>query len=136
LISVAKMIREVIVLFLGLVVVSALPWDPVDMPGYPLYGLKETQEIENFIVGGSAATLGQFPWQAGLRTGGGQLFCGAVIISNRWVLSAAHCTINRDLVISFRVVVGSVNHQTATEFSLARGVVNHPQYDRDTIANE
>lgn len=55
--------------------------------------------------------------------------------SQRWVLSAAHCTINRDLIISFRVVVGTINHQTGTEFSLAR-VVNHPQYNRDTIAND
>jgi secreted trypsin-like serine protease len=56
-------------------------------------------------------------------------------IFQRWVLSAAHCTITRDLIISFRVVVGTLNRQTGTEFALSR-VVNHPQYNRDTIANE
>lgn len=128
------MLREIFIITLGLVVASALPWDPVETPGYPLYGLN-TREIDSFVVGGSAARAGQFPYQAALRTPAGLFFCGAVIISNRWVLSAAHCTINRDLIISFRVVVGTLNRDTGTEFTLAR-VVNHPQYDRETIANE
>lgn len=75
------MFREVLLVILGLVVVSALPWDPVDTPGYPLYGLK-TKEVEPFVVGGSAARLGQFPYQAALRTPVGMFFCGGVIISN------------------------------------------------------
>lgn len=75
------MIREIFFFILGLVVVSALPWDPVNIPGYPLYGLK-TQEIEQFVVGGSTASLGQFPYQAALRTPAGMFFCGGVIISN------------------------------------------------------
>lgn len=79
--SVAKMLREVLILVLGLLAVNAMPWDPVDLPGYPLYGLKEA-EIDPFIVGGSLATTGQFPYQAALRTPAGLFFCGGVIISN------------------------------------------------------
>lgn len=75
------MFRESFLLVLGLVAVSCLPWDPVDSPGYPLYSLK-TNEVDQFVVGGSAARSGQFPYQAALRTPVGMFFCGGVIISN------------------------------------------------------
>lgn len=75
------MFRESLLLILGLVAVSCVPYDPVDLPGYPLYGLKKT-EVDPFVVGGSAASSGQFPYQAALRTPAGMFFCGGVIISN------------------------------------------------------
>jgi hypothetical protein len=75
------MIRKVLLVVLGLIAVSALPYDPVDTPGYPLYGLK-TKEIDPFVVGGSVASATQFPYQAALRTPAGLFFCGGVIISN------------------------------------------------------
>lgn len=101
----------------------------------PLDGSFNFEEINARVVGGSAAALGQFPWLAALRTPAGMFFCGGVIISNRWLVSAAHCTITRDLIISFRVVVGTIDHRTGTEFTLSR-VVNHPSYNAATIANE
>lgn len=76
------MFHETFFFVLGLAVVCALPWNPVvEAPGYPLYGLKE-QEVEQFIVGGSTAFGGQFPYQAALRTPAGMFFCGGVIVSN------------------------------------------------------
>jgi secreted trypsin-like serine protease len=43
------------------------------------------------ITGGSVAERGQFPWQVGLIIGGSS-FCGGSLISERWVLTAAHCS--------------------------------------------
>lgn len=86
-------------------------------------------------MGGSNAAAGQFPYQASLRTAGNGHFCGGWIHSTRWVVSAAHCTIGRTTGNTFVVVgalqrlTGGVNHPTSA-------VVNHPNYNANTLAND
>merc|ERR1711935_647675 len=44
-----------------------------------------------YIVGGKEAEYaGKFPWQASIQMFGSHI-CGAAIISNRWLVTAAHC---------------------------------------------
>ncbi|KAM4846678.1 prothrombin [Thomomys bottae] len=48
--------------------------------------------MEGRIVGGSNAEIGIAPWQVMLfRKSPQELLCGASLISDRWVLTAAHC---------------------------------------------
>ena len=42
------------------------------------------------IVGGTAATAGEFPYQGLLLSSDG--LCGCVLIQTTWALTAAHCT--------------------------------------------
>jgi len=44
----------------------------------------------SFVIGGRPAQVGQFPWAVqALRSDGTS--CGGTLLSNKWVLSAAHC---------------------------------------------
>ena len=50
------------------------------------------------IVGGSVTEVNEYPWQARLeavRKGStdGEFFCSGSLITDRWVLTAAHCVI-------------------------------------------
>lgn len=44
------------------------------------------------IVGGSQALPGDWPWQVGIASlGSNFIYCGGTLISDQWVVGAAHC---------------------------------------------
>ena len=48
-------------------------------------------QLDGRIVGGFPIDIKQVPWQASLQRNGNHS-CGASIISENWLLTAAHCT--------------------------------------------
>lgn len=87
------------------------------------------------IVGGADAELGQFPYQASLRSDWNFHFCGGTIITDRWVLTAAHCTIWRGTVNTF-VVVGSISLSSGGISYNSSLIINHPDYDSFAISSD
>ncbi|GAA5530669.1 DUF1986 domain-containing protein [Herpetosiphon gulosus] len=89
------------------------------------------------IVGGSAATAGEFPWQARIARNG-SLHCGGSLIAPQWVLTAAHC-VQGFSVSSLSVVMGdhnwTSNEGTEQSRTIAQAVV-HPSYSSSTYDND
>ena len=86
-------------------------------------------------VGGSNVALGQVPFMAALRTLTNIHFCGGSILSNRWILTSATCTIGRP-VNSINILVGSVTLNAGGVTHRSGNITQHPLFDRLTLANE
>uniref|UniRef100_A0A1B0CRR5 Putative trypsin-like serine protease n=1 Tax=Lutzomyia longipalpis TaxID=7200 RepID=A0A1B0CRR5_LUTLO len=96
---------------------------------------KESSGLGSRIVGGNTASPGQFPYQASVRSVLTQEHnCGAVLANNHWLLCAAHCTQGppqNNYIFLGRHFRGS----GGTRFDIAQ-VINHPDYNPSTIAND
>jgi len=86
------------------------------------------------IVGGSAATAGQFPFQVALLESG-SLFCGGVLINANTVLTAAHCSVDYS-ASSVKVRAGSLKYASGGTLVSVSKIVVHPDYDSNTIDND
>lgn len=90
---------------------------------------------ERRIVGGGNVGLGQIPSHASLRTLSNVHFCGASIISNRWIATASHCTINR-AHNAINVIVGTVTLNSGGVTHRSMRIVQHPHFNTFTLQND
>ncbi|CAG4939721.1 unnamed protein product [Colias eurytheme] len=93
-------------------------------------GVKKTTRI----VGGENTKPNEYPMMvAVIEQGSSNVMCGGVIISNRYVLSAAHC-VERKIATSLGVIVGEHDLSTGTETPYTKGyrvmrIDIHPYYN-------
>uniref|UniRef100_A0A665WR23 Coagulation factor IX n=1 Tax=Echeneis naucrates TaxID=173247 RepID=A0A665WR23_ECHNA len=68
------------------------------------------------IVGGKEVTPGEIPWQIALvLCATGDLFCGGSILSERWVITAAHCLVEIQSCFFVRVGEHNIHINDGTE---------------------
>ncbi|XP_058447436.1 trypsin 3A1-like [Malaya genurostris] len=84
------------------------------------------------IVGGVDADIEDFPYQLSLRRSG-SLSCGASVITNRWALSAAHCTSPLPDVSIITLRAGTANRLEGGIIFDVDLIINHPQYNDSTL---
>eukprot|EP00079_Xenopus_tropicalis_P009991 XP_002934450.2 PREDICTED: plasma kallikrein [Xenopus tropicalis] len=98
-------------------------------------GCGEPIEHANRIVGGTDSVLGEWPWQVSmhlrLTASYKKHACGGSIISNQWIVTAAHCFAMHPLPqmwIIYSGVVKLSNITQSTPFSETEQIIIHPHY--------
>ncbi|XP_054623797.1 prostasin-like isoform X2 [Dunckerocampus dactyliophorus] len=89
------------------------------------------------IVGGEDAREGSWPWQVYL-TVSGQFTCGGTLISNEFVLTAAHCINNVPLPL-WTLYLGRHNQSGPNPNEVSRNVsqiIEHPDYQTLPTEND
>ncbi|XP_072409565.1 serine protease hepsin isoform X1 [Chiloscyllium punctatum] len=80
------------------------------------------------IVGGQHAILGKWPWQVSLRFEGSPM-CGGSIITEDWVVTAAHCFPERNRFVSeWTVFTGAIRQSSMGIHSSVDTIVYHSGY--------
>ncbi|XP_075985634.1 venom serine protease-like isoform X2 [Anticarsia gemmatalis] len=96
---------------------------------------------QNRIVNGVETGINEFPMMVGLAdVGRSKIKCGATIISEDYVVTAAHCVMNENLK-SLAVIVGEHDVTTGNETSAAKGYaiaqyIIHPGYTTSNYDND
>lgn len=106
--------------------------------------LQSDRFTDGRIVGGETARPGQFPYQVSLRVpirvNGTQVYthnCGGSIISNRWIVSAAHCTqLGNSNPSRVQIFVGAHNYSNDGQSHTLDRIVNHPRYNSGRFLND
>uniref|UniRef100_A0A0K8RD55 Putative serine protease with signal anchor n=1 Tax=Ixodes ricinus TaxID=34613 RepID=A0A0K8RD55_IXORI len=78
-------------------------------------GRRQQQDIvSERIVNGSTAHADDWPWMVGLYTVDDKFYCGGVLMSNQYVLTAAHCYKDQNTTGFLSVRLGSTNRTNFT----------------------
>ncbi|XP_013881734.1 serine protease 27 [Austrofundulus limnaeus] len=89
------------------------------------------------IIGGTDAKPGSWPWQIALKESD-FFFCGGSVITNEWILTAAHCFQNYDLSkITVHLGVNNLTGPNPNEvIRMISQVVVHPAYNNVNFDND
>ncbi|KAF2791175.1 trypsin [Melanomma pulvis-pyrius CBS 109.77] len=87
------------------------------------------------IVGGVAASQGDFPFIVSLQTSSGSHFCGGSLLNANTVLTAGHCTVGQT-ASSLRVRAGSLNRASGGTLVSVSSIKVHPSFSSSTLDSD
>ncbi|KAH8384708.1 hypothetical protein KR093_005656, partial [Drosophila rubida] len=91
-------------------------------------------QLDGRIVGGTATTIGSFPWQISLQRNGGHS-CGGSIYSGNIIVTAAHCLQSVSASV-LQVRAGSSYWSSGGVVSKVASFRNHEGYNANTMVND
>ncbi|XP_013910871.1 PREDICTED: uncharacterized protein LOC106540319 [Thamnophis sirtalis] len=89
------------------------------------------QSRKSQIVGGQDASTGKWPWQVTILRNL-QPYCGASIISDQWILSAAHCFYKCSPGYTYMALLGThqlFNLSHGAVFARLKKIILHPDFN-------
>jgi secreted trypsin-like serine protease len=91
-----------------------------------------------FVVGGTPATADRYPWMTALLgKKSKQSSCGANLIGDKWVLTAAHCVISSNPGSTQAYIGGlSLTDLSGGELRDVSRIYIHEQYNDETLDND
>ncbi|XP_063635783.1 trypsin alpha-like [Cydia splendana] len=91
-------------------------------------------ELSGQIIGGRASSITRHPYQVSMVLNGNS-FCGGFIISQDYIMTAAHCVNNTD-PSAIRLRAGSTRRDSGGRVVPVASVSVHPQYGRPTFDHD
>nr|XP_012616452.1 transmembrane protease serine 11F [Microcebus murinus] len=98
----------------------------------PLPAYSSTERI---VQGRETAVEGEWPWQASLQLVGAGHQCGASLISNTWLLTAAHCFRKNKDPSKWIATFGTTITPPAVKRSVGK-IIIHENYHKETNEND
>uniref|UniRef100_A0A7N5KAQ5 Proteasome 20S subunit beta 10 n=1 Tax=Ailuropoda melanoleuca TaxID=9646 RepID=A0A7N5KAQ5_AILME len=104
--------------------------------GCGIPAIKPVLSFSQRIVNGENAVPGSWPWQVSLQDRSGFHFCGGSLISQSWVVTAAHCSVSPGRHV---VVLGEYDRSSNAEplqvLSISKAIT-HPSWNPTTLNND
>jgi len=102
-------------------------------------GVPNTMQASTRIVGGEETEIGEYPWQVALLNEWHSNFCGGTLVSDRYVITAAHCTYGKS-AWEIKVLLGDTNLANSTEaihyIEDVAEIRQHEDYNHVTVEND
>ncbi|XP_018024774.1 serine protease 1 [Hyalella azteca] len=87
------------------------------------------------IVGGEPVPEGDAMWQVSVQTRTGAHFCGGTLISDEWVVTAAHCSVNFKAG-AVQVAYGGNTLDSMKAVVPVSRIIVHERYDPNSMVND